>query len=208
MRQVVWVAALASGGLLGRRVELLIERPVSVGDWVSAGGQQGIVKRISVRATSVETFDKQQVIIPNSDLISQPVTNWTRQSKTGRIIIPIGVSYGSDTRQVHRILTEIIEDQPLVTIDPPPSVLFRGITVDSLNFEIRAVISDIGSGMSVTSEVYHQIVERFVHEGIGMPFTTRDIWRDTDDLPDADKEDDKAGLPPGAQAQKQPQGAS
>lgn len=187
---------------------LLIERPVSVGDWVSAGGQQGIVKRISVRATSVETFDKQQVIIPNSDLISQPVTNWTRQSKTGRIIIPIGVSYGSDTRQVHRILTEIIEDQPLVTIDPPPSVLFRGITVDSLNFEIRAVISDIGSGMSVTSEVYHQIVERFVHEGIGMPFTTRDIWRDTDDLPDADKEDDKADLPPGAQAQKQPQGAS
>ncbi len=164
---------------------LLIERPVSVGDWISAGGQQGIVKRISVRATSVETFDKQQVIVPNSDLISQPVTNWTRQSKTGRIIIPIGVSYGSDTRKVHRILTEIIEDQPLVTIDPPPAVLFRGITVDALNFEIRAVISDIGSGLGVTSEVYHQIVERFVTEGIGMPFTTRDIWREGD-LPNPD----------------------
>lgn len=174
---------------------LLIERPVSVGDWISAGGQQGIVKRISVRATSVETFDKQQVIVPNSDLIRQPVINWTRQSKTGRIIIPIGVSYGSDTRKVHRILTEIIEDQPLVTIDPAPVVLFRSITVDALNFEIRAVISDIGSGLSVTSEVYHQIVERFIHEGIGMPFTTRDIWREGDKLPEADKDDAKAALP-------------
>ncbi|TBN39522.1 mechanosensitive ion channel family protein [Paracoccus subflavus] len=163
---------------------LLIERPVSVGDWISAGGQQGIVKRISVRSTQVETFDKQQVIVPNSDLISQPVTNWTRQSRTGRIIIPIGVSYGSDTRKVARILTEIIEDQPLVTIDPAPLVLFRGVTVDSLNFEIRAVISDIGSGLGVTSEVYHQIVERFLAEGIGMPFTTRDTWRLGGDEPD------------------------
>ena len=163
---------------------LLIERPVSVGDWISAGGQQGIVKRISVRSTQVETFDKQQVIVPNSDLISQPVTNWTRQSKTGRIIIPIGVSYGSDTRKVARILTEIIEDQPLVTIDPAPLILFRGITVDSLNFEIRAVISDIGSGLGVTSEVYHRIVERFLAEGIGMPFTTRDTWREGGDDPD------------------------
>ncbi|WP_207100365.1 DUF3772 domain-containing protein [Paracoccus shandongensis] len=178
---------------------LLIERPVSVGDWISAGGQQGIVKRISVRSTQVETFDKQQVIVPNSDLISQPVTNWTRQSKTGRIIIPISVSYGTDTRKVARILTEIIEDQPLVTIDPAPAVLFRGITVDGLNFEIRAVISDVGSGLSVTSEVYHQIVERFVHEGIGMAFTTRDIWRESQDLPDADQ-DDGDKVPPPAQS--------
>lgn len=166
---------------------LLIERPVSVGDWISAGGQQGIVKRISVRSTQVETFDKQQVIVPNSDLISQPVTNWTRHSKTGRIIIPIGVSYGTDTRKVARILREIIEDQPLVTIDPAPAVLFRGITVDALNFEIRAVIADVGSGLGVTSEVYHQIVERFIQEGIGLPFTTRDIWKDGKDLPDEDE---------------------
>lgn len=163
---------------------LLIERPISVGDWISAGGQQGIVKRISVRSTQVETFDKQQVIVPNSDLISQPVTNWTLQSKTGRIIIPIGVTYGTDTRKVDAILREIIEDQPLVTIDPAPLVLFRSITVDALNFEIRAMISDVGSGLGVTSEVYHRIVERFLEEGIGMPFTTRDNWRLGGDDPD------------------------
>lgn len=164
---------------------LLIERPISVGDWIDAGGQQGIVQRISVRSTLVQTFDRTSVIVPNSDLITQRVTNWTRYSKIGRIIIPVGVSYGADTRKVSRILQEIVEDQPLVTIDPAPMVLFRGISVDTLNFEIRAVISDITSGLGVTSEIYHQIVERFREEGIGMPFTARDNWLDGQQLPQA-----------------------
>lgn len=168
---------------------LLIERPVSVGDWIDAGGQQGIVKRISVRSTEIETFDRTEVIVPNSDLISQPVTNWTRHSKIGRIIIPVGVAYDADTRKVTQILKDIIEDQPLVTIDPAPSVLFRGISVDTMNFEIRAFLSDIGSGLGVTSEVFHQIVERFKEEGIGVPFTARDNWNRGADLPQGEAVD-------------------
>jgi small-conductance mechanosensitive channel len=152
---------------------LLVERPVAVGDWIEVSGQQGIVKKMAVRATQIRTFDRNDIIIPNSNLITQPVTNWTRGSLQGRIIIPLTVSVTADSREVARLMIEIAEDQPTIMVNPAPVAFLRTITSTGLTFELRAVVADINGGTAVVSEINHQILKRFAEAGISLPGSTR-----------------------------------
>jgi small-conductance mechanosensitive channel len=167
---------------------LLFERPVKTGDWIMVGDTEGYVKRISIRSTLLQTFDRADVIVPNSELISGQVTNWMLYDTRGRIRLPIGVAYGSDTQKVKEILLRIADEHPNVISDGTvvlPKVLFLGFGDSALNFELRAFIQNIDERVQVVSDLNFAIDAAFREEGVSIPFPQRDLhirdWRRDDE---------------------------
>ena len=160
-------------------VILLFERPIKTGDWVVVGSVEGFVKKISIRSTQIETFDRSDVIVPNSEFISGQVTNWMFRDSIGRVVLPIGVAYGTDTQKVKSILLDIAYQHPAVITKSPilskPWVLFRSFGDSSLNFELRFYIREVDERLDVMSDMNFEIDRIFRESGIEIPFPQRDL---------------------------------
>lgn len=154
---------------------LLAERPIKVGDWIVVGSDQGFVRKINVRATEIETFDRASVIVPNSDLISGVVKNWMHYDDSGRIIIAVGVSYASDPEEVKAILLDCARDHERVLAFPAPVVFFMDFGASSLDFELRCFLSDVNYSMNVRSDLRFAIFKRLKEAGIEIPFPQQDV---------------------------------
>ncbi len=172
---------------------LLFERPVRVGDTVEIDGEWGTIKKIGLRSTIVATFTQAELIVPNGDLVSQKVTNWTLSNPVTRIAVPVGVAYGSDVQRVLQILVESAKVHPAVVAEPPPSALFMGFGDNSLDFELRLWVQEIRDRLVVKSAVLTEIDRRFREDGIEIPFPQRDLHIRSIDTAVAE-----AVLPPGS----------
>lgn len=154
---------------------LLFERPIKIGDFITIGNQWGEIKEIGLRATVVQTFDRSNIVVPNSDLVSNAVTNWTLYDRFMRLIVPVGVAYGSDMALVTENLMECAETNSKVMRMPEPQILFRRFGESSLEFELRVWISNLGERLVVESELHHEIDRRFRQAGIEIAFPQRDL---------------------------------
>jgi potassium efflux system protein len=152
---------------------LLLERPVRVGDVVTIDGVTGIVSRIQMRATTVTNWDNQELVVPNKDLISGKLLNWTLSSVINRITLKVGVAYGTDVGRVREIITKIVDRHPDVLKDPPAIITFEEFGDNSLNFVIRCCTTTIKRRWHLIDEINSAVNEAFEREGIEIPFPQR-----------------------------------
>jgi small-conductance mechanosensitive channel len=154
---------------------LLFERPIQLGDTVQVGNLTGDVKSIDLRSSNIQTFDGAEVIVPNGQLISNEVINWTLSNKQRRVEIPVGVDYSSDPTVVHGLFMNILNQHNSVLKDPEPVVFFSGLGESSLDFTLVFWISDYSLGRSVKSDVLFEVFRSLKENGINIPFPQRDV---------------------------------
>lgn len=172
---------------------LLFERPIRPGDFITVGETSGFVRKVSIRSTELETLDRMSVIVPNSDMLTTHVNNWTLRDPFGRIKVSVGVAYGSDTEKVKQILLDVARGNADVVqaghaFIPGPNVLFSGFGDSSLDFELRVFIRQIERKWIIQSDLNFGIDAGFREHGITIPFPQRDLWfRNTPDTAENDE---------------------
>jgi small-conductance mechanosensitive channel len=154
---------------------LLFERPVKVGDIINIDQDWGTIARIGLRSTVFETFDNSEIIVPNADLIAQKVTNWTFSSKIVRVVLPVGVAYGSPLEKVLEILNKAAKEHSEVLSNPAPNSIFEGFGNSSIDFKLRFWVRTIDERLRVRTEVAVIIDRLFREEGIEIAFPQLDL---------------------------------
>jgi potassium efflux system protein len=158
---------------------ILFERPIRIGDTVTVGDTVGTVTKLRIRATTIMDWDCKELIVPNREFVTNRLVNWTLSDKILRVILRVGIAYGSDTELAERLLHEVAEGQNLILKTPGPIVLFTGFGDNALNFELRVYIRGIDSYLKVWHETNMAIDKAFRENNITIAFPQRDTHLNT-----------------------------
>jgi len=157
---------------------MLIERPIKIGDCIELGNEIGVVKKINVRTTEVENFEKCSVLYPNSQVINMMVKNWTKNDRKKRIQIVVDVAYGSDSKLVENILIECAKSNSFIMETPPPYVIFEDFGSSSLKFTLRVYLYDLENIYKAGNSLKHDIIAALKKNDITIPFTQTSVHFD------------------------------
>jgi len=151
----------------------LFERPLRVGDTVTVGGVNGTVTRIRIRATTITDWDNKELIVPNREFITGQLINWTLSDSILRLVVRVGVAYGSDITLVHRLLLQVAQEEPRVLKEPPPSAIFNQIGDSPFEFELRVYVSGLDEYLTLRHELNTRIEQLMREAGIELSFPQR-----------------------------------
>jgi potassium-dependent mechanosensitive channel len=140
---------------------LLAERPVRVGDWVVLPSGEGVIKKINVRSTEIETFDNCTIIVPNSNLITEPVRNWTHRDSVGRFTVTVLLAHGTNAEEAAKSLLKLAQDHPKVMRHPPPTVHLSQITPAAMVFDLRGHTRDVFESVNISSDIRISLTQIF-----------------------------------------------
>jgi potassium efflux system protein len=182
---VQWLAAAMTVGLgfglqeifanLVSGLIILVERPIRVGDIVTVGDVTGTVTRMQMRATTVTDYDRRELIVPNKKFITDNVINWTLSDPISRVVLPVGVAYGTDVNKVRKILLRIAFECPFVLTEPPPNTLFKGFGDSTLNVQLMVFIPQRSVYLEVVNELNGAIAKEFAAANIQIAFPQLDL---------------------------------
>jgi potassium efflux system protein len=157
---------------------ILFERPIRVGDVVTIGNTDGVVTRIRIRATTIRDFNRKELLVPNKEFISGRLLNWSLSDPVTRILLPVGVAYGSDVQKAMVLMVGAAEENPMVLGDPKPIATFDGFGDNALLLTLRCFIGSVDDRLPATSDLHKAIDQKFREAGLSIAFPQRDIHLD------------------------------